>query len=394
MRALQPALPTQYGSFHGEPLAQVLARLVAERATGTLELSPPDGSPAHVVVVGGRLQKVRADKPPLYLGSVAYELGYIDVDALNSTLIEVARSRRPHGGLLVARGLLTPAQLEHCLSEQTSRKLHRLFTWPLATKYAFFPNHDALGWFGGKDWPLRDLAPCIWYGIREFPPLRHVAQAVNSLGGAQFQLAPDTDPSTLGLTAEELTLAMGLRQGPLDLGGLAQLSTIDRLRFELLLYMLLLTGHLERQPRKATSGVQTKAARPAWDPKAATKLFERAYAAAKAGKLHVAEVLCREADDVDPDEVNHNALRIWLRALRPEGRGELATRRAIGALDRLIEAHDECTHAHFFRGQLYKRIGLEDLAASDFRSVLEHDPKRLDAAAELRLMASRRRRGS
>jgi lipoprotein NlpI len=63
-------------------------------------------------------------------------------------------------------------------------------------------------------------------------------------------------------------------------------------------------------------------------------------------------------------------------------------------LSRIIERHDECAHAHFFRGQLFKRIGRHERAASDFRSTLEHDPKRMDALAELRLYVSRRRRGA
>jgi tetratricopeptide (TPR) repeat protein len=216
-------------------------------------------------------------------------------------------------------------------------------------------------------------------------------------GSGRFRLSPSKDPRDLGLDSEELALAECFRAAPREVSEVTRVSTLGPRRTEVILYGLLVTGHLVRAAatRAPESGVRAKVVPvvPApWDPSAAAKTFERAYAAMQAGKLEAAEVMCREALDDDPQDMNHAAMRVWLRALRPEGQSELATRRAIVDLSRIIERHDECAHAHFFRGQLFKRIGRPERAASDFRSTLEHDPKRMDALAELRLYVSRRRR--
>jgi hypothetical protein len=50
-------------------------------------------------------------------------------------------------------------------------------------------------------------------------------------------------------------------------------------------------------------------------------------------------------------------------------------------------------HALFFRGQIYKRLGNGQRAAHDFRCVLHANPKRHDAALELRLFLARRGAG-
>jgi hypothetical protein len=414
-------VPSVRGTLASDPLARLLAVALGPLPTGTLEFSSPAGVVAEVVLVRGELAKICVPRPTLFLGSVAYELGYLTADQLNASLLDVARTKQLHGALLVGTRLLTREQLTQCLVEQMRRKLHGLFALPEETAVAFFPSFDALSGFGGDDWPRCDLRPSIWYGIRGFPPSGHVAKVMSAATGARLRLADTSDARAWGFDADELALAEALRVRPLLLEEIAALGSLDKRRKGLLVYCLLVAGCLERHAAHATrhasgtrqvvspppspmppvrpvvrpSGVMAKPVPPGGapaDPEAAAKLAERAYSAVQAGKLALASALCDEAHEADPAEVNHAAVRIWIGALREGGQTEEGTLQAIGALNQLIVMHDESVHAHFFRGQLLKRVGRMSDAASDFESVLQLDPARRDAHAELRLYDARRMR--
>jgi tetratricopeptide (TPR) repeat protein len=394
MKAAPRSGPSDSSSLAREPFARIIATTITERRTGTLEFQRPDGAGAEVVVHRGELVKVRVPAPAIYLGAIAYELGYLRAEDLNATLLEVAKTRTLHGAILVARGLLKPPELERCLAVQSARKLHGLFAWPSETTYSFVPYRDALAGYGGNDWPTCDMRPSLWYGIREFARKDDVGRVVAmAAGSARFRLAHDAKLNAAGLEDEDLAAIERMRARAADMSELVHGGVPDRRRAELLFYFLFLAGALERH--SVVSGVMPKTAAtcpPAYNPDAGAELFEQAYAAMLAGKLDVAEVLTAEAHAMEPGEINHAALRIWLLALRPDCQGEAETRRAIGALSRILERCDESAHAHFFRGQLYKRIGLHDRAAADFHAAVNYDPKRTDAAAELRLYMARRRR--
>lgn len=67
------------GQLADAPLASLLAKLLGEEAIGTLELSVPGaGENATLVFHRGKLLKIRTTPAVCYLGTVAYELGYID----------------------------------------------------------------------------------------------------------------------------------------------------------------------------------------------------------------------------------------------------------------------------------------------------------------------------
>ena len=239
--------PSLRGTLAGEPLARLLAAALAQRSTGTLQLQAPDGIVSEIVVARGELAKLRAPKPNFYLGSIIYELGLVGLEELNSSLHEVARTKRLHGALLVEQKHLTQAQLAQALVEQSRRKLHALFGSPKETAFAFFPNYDALAGYGAEDWPRADLRPSLWFGIREFPPLAQVEAVMGATRGVRFTLARTAMPDRLGLEPDELTLAECLGAKPLDLEELARLGALDRRRTELLLYFLLLTDSVERE---------------------------------------------------------------------------------------------------------------------------------------------------
>jgi tetratricopeptide (TPR) repeat protein len=409
-----PPEPPFRGTLAEEPLARLLAAVPVSGAwaNGTLELRSPDGMIAQLVLASGRLAKLRVPLPTLYLSSIAYELGLLTSDALNASLLEVARTKKLHGATLLERGELTREQLAQCLGAQMVRKLHTLFALPERSTFAFLPELDALSGWGGHDWPERELYPSVWHGVRAYPPSKHVDVGTRGARGQRFRVAPGADTSGFGLAAEEASLVDCLRARPLELEELAQLGGWTVKQASALLYFLRLTGAVEiapaavavasslpppllsSRPPPATSGLMTKVVRPSrpHDPVAAARLSAKAYAALLAGNFLTAQKLCDEAHQADPQEIEHRALCVWLAALLPDGMTDNGTRQAISVLSRLIETHDESANARFFRGQLYKRLGHSTEAARDFRAALDLDPKRHDALAELRLYIARRKR--
>ncbi len=397
MLALKRGEPSLRGTLGSDPLGRLLGGLVCQGATGTLELSMPGGGVAQVLLVQGALAKIKTPTP-LYLGAIVYELGFVSAEDLNASLLEVARAKRLHGAVMLERKLLSDKQLRQCLAVQAGRKAHELFACPPDTAFEFLPYYDALGAFGGSDGPSCDLRPLIWYGIRAFPPTWHMRAVLDAADRTRFRLVmSDGDAKALGFDDDEVTLLAGFRGRPRSIAELTGGDGRDQRRKETMVYFLLLMGALAREsspPKQVESGVREKVPTilPPIDPAVAAKLFDRAYLASQGGKLDLAESLCRQGLEGEPQQVNLRALRIWLAALRTAGQTELATQRAVAELSTIIAAHDECAHAHFFRGQLYKRLGRHERAACDFRETLQHDPRRADAQAELRLCVTRLRK--
>jgi tetratricopeptide (TPR) repeat protein len=120
--------------------------------------------------------------------------------------------------------------------------------------------------------------------------------------------------------------------------------------------------------------------------------FLAAYRALSAGNLERAHHLCQAALAADPDEADTVALFIWVDVLRAVDPSPDDLRGAIDALTRVVVKAERAEHAHFFRGQLQKRLGNAVQAARDFRRVLELNPERHDAEAELRLYVARRKK--
>ena len=123
------------GTLEAASVAELLASAHRCGISGTLELRAPDDRTTRVVVSNGMVLKARATPAHTYLGGVLYELGYIDAAQLNATLYELSTSKRPHGELLRARGLIDDRQLCEGLLQQTARKVHATFGYPNASTY-------------------------------------------------------------------------------------------------------------------------------------------------------------------------------------------------------------------------------------------------------------------
>ena len=77
------------------------------RLTGRLELTAPDDRRAAVTLWRGRITAVETTPlglcPGGFFGAVVYELGYIDSQTLDASLLEIAKTKRLHGEVLIER---------------------------------------------------------------------------------------------------------------------------------------------------------------------------------------------------------------------------------------------------------------------------------------------------
>lgn len=117
--------------------------------------------------------------------------------------------------------------------------------------------------------------------------------------------------------------------------------------------------------------------------------YQKAEVLLKKRNLAEAEVLAKKALDDDPSQADYLALYAWILSQKPE--------RANAPVDDLLEMLNEAVRrepanerARFYRAQLLKRAGRADEALKDFRFIVEHNPKHLDAVREIRLYDMRK----
>lgn len=119
--------------------------------------------------------------------------------------------------------------------------------------------------------------------------------------------------------------------------------------------------------------------------RAATE-FQKAEVFLKRNKLAEAEAHAKAALADDPDNADHIALVTWIASLQPDANLPMLIR----DLDRALHLQPNSVRAHWYRGQLYKRMGKDSKAIQDFRAVRERDPRHVDAEREIRLYQMRR----
>src|SRR3954451_2688646 len=133
--------PSASGMLADTPLAHGLVYARNRRLSGRLELKD-EARRATISIWCGRITSVATEPlgmcPGGFFGAVVYELGYIDSATLDATLLEIAKTKRLHGEVLLERKAITTAQRDEALVEQVHRKVHHLFSLPETSSYAFF----------------------------------------------------------------------------------------------------------------------------------------------------------------------------------------------------------------------------------------------------------------
>jgi curved DNA-binding protein CbpA len=114
--------------------------------------------------------------------------------------------------------------------------------------------------------------------------------------------------------------------------------------------------------------------------------FQKAEVLLKRSNLAEAELHAKQALTDDPDQADHVALVAWLASQKPEPDYKTVIR----DLDRAISMQPNNVRAHWYRGQIYKRLGKDARAIQDFRFIVEREPRNVEANRELRLYNMRR----
>ena len=237
--------PATNGTLARTPLAHLFVYALDKGLTGTFELTCTDGQHATVSVRSGLVSKVRTSKAVVYLGPLLYEMGVIDDQELNASLVDVAEKRELHGRILLDRGWITEEMLNAALREQTLRKLAHLFAFPPDTTFTFLPDVDLLAAYGGESGMLIDPFPSIWRGVREYPSDEHVRAVVSRIDSCACRLAASAELARFELQGDEQTAADALRLRPMTLADLAEFESFGQRRAELLLYCFLITKQID-----------------------------------------------------------------------------------------------------------------------------------------------------
>lgn len=116
--------------------------------------------------------------------------------------------------------------------------------------------------------------------------------------------------------------------------------------------------------------------------------FQKAEVLLKKGDHAGAEKLVARAAEKDPEQSDYVALLAWLRATQAAATTEVCEASLL-SFDQLLEAEPNHQRALWYRGLLRKRVGREGDAVSDFKRLLELDPKHIDATREVRVFEMR-----
>src|SRR5579863_9913377 len=117
------------GTLKRTPLARVLQRLYATRATGSLLLLR-DSTKKIVVLADGYPVSVRSNLLSECLGQILLEKRLITGQALAASVARMQKEKRQQGQILVEMGALSPYNLQRALVEQVEAKLLEIFSWP------------------------------------------------------------------------------------------------------------------------------------------------------------------------------------------------------------------------------------------------------------------------
>jgi tetratricopeptide (TPR) repeat protein len=118
---------------------------------------------------------------------------------------------------------------------------------------------------------------------------------------------------------------------------------------------------------------------------AAAAAFRKAEALLAHGHLAKAEVEARFALQNEPGQAEYVALCAWIDVLKPNADSSkinLELRRAL----RLAENNAK---VHWYRGLVLQHLGRHEYALREFRTVLDLDPRHLDAARQIRVYEMR-----
>ncbi|HSO32044.1 MAG TPA: DUF4388 domain-containing protein, partial [Labilithrix sp.] len=244
----QRPAPSAMGTLASRPLVHLLVYARNRRLTGRLEINDAGEQSGTIELWRGRIVGARTTPPIAFFGAVAYELGHIDTTTLDATLLEISKTKRLHGEVLVERGAITPLLRDELLGEQICRKIHHLFSFPPEAIFSFYDARPS------PDEPALSVDPIkpAWRGLRDNAPVDSVREVLERYGSTALRLANESAITGAGLTADEAALCDALLSRPMTVAQMRASSTLSPHLVNLLAYLLVITKCVEPAP-EATS---------------------------------------------------------------------------------------------------------------------------------------------
>ena len=244
--------PTAEGLLEKTPLVHLLVYLADRELTGSLVLSNRGGGEDHsIYFFKGQASKVRTGEAIAHLGRVLFELGILSEEALNASLAVFSRGNDLHGEHLVRAGVIDRQNLMEGLKVQADRKMAFLFSLPGATKYRFYQDINVLEDWGGPEIIPLDTLPIIWSAVRARADDPIVDATLRRLGTTTLKLHLKSDVSRFGFSPHEMTAIEMIRANPSSLSGLVESRVVPKRTAELIVYVLLITRHLDHRADSA-----------------------------------------------------------------------------------------------------------------------------------------------
>jgi DNA-binding response OmpR family regulator/tetratricopeptide (TPR) repeat protein len=174
------------GTLKKTPLARLLQRLYAQRATGSLLLLR-DATKKIVMFADGYPVSVRSNVLGECLGQILLEKRLISSGALAESVQRMQKEKRQQGQILIEMGALSPYNLERALVDQLEAKLFEIFSWPDG-KFLFKADDSAPG---GTIRLERSPAALILEGIRRHYDQARQSAALDRYANQYFALSAD-----------------------------------------------------------------------------------------------------------------------------------------------------------------------------------------------------------
>jgi curved DNA-binding protein CbpA len=243
--------PTATGKLSKTPLPHLLVYMLDHQLDGSLVLKASDASEHVVHFSRGSASKVRIAYDSAYLGTVLQELGFIDMETLESSRETLLQQGGLHGQLLIAAGKLDKAMLAAALREQVTRRMVKLFQQlDNDTMYEFYGGLNLLDDFGGPELTPVDPLRVLCLGVRARPDFQHIDPMLARLGTGPLVFRPSAaDVGRFGFSAGELSALDVLRARPSSLPDILASGLMPEPELKVLVYLLLITRNVELAQR-------------------------------------------------------------------------------------------------------------------------------------------------
>ncbi len=235
-------IPTAKGDLVKTPLAHLIVFIADKKLQGSLVLHGDDGSASTLYFASGAPAKVQTSYPGTHLGRVLLQLGYIDDELLEQTIVEMQQTGTLHGQLLRSMGAIDEAQLVAGLREQMMRRILKIFekVGDLTT-YAFYAGVNLLEDYGGPEVTPIDPYRVVWEGMHLRPNDASIDPTLGRLGAAPIGINNQADFRRFGFGPPEGKVIELLAVRPMSLAQVLDLNVMPVRQIKLLVYVLLIT---------------------------------------------------------------------------------------------------------------------------------------------------------